>query len=294
MKQFAVHRLGWGAGLIAFIQLPLLASSPASRSALTMASLDFQTSAQIQAQPSQLIAVSLSRRSLSIGDEGGDVVALQRFLSRQGLYPFLIDGIYGSETAEAVATFQRIRGLSATGVADESTLLAMDFDFDAAPVAIAPAANVPTTGTSSLLSGGLSLGDTGTDVIALQQKLLAFGIPVFVDGDYGFETQQAVRTYQRVQDLEVTGTANSETLERMGFNVPNYPYVAAVIADESALSEVQRFFPNAYVARNRRGRYINVGSFASRLPAEARVDAAAARGFTTRVLYQRDGFFLGQ
>lgn len=293
MKQFAVHRLGWGAGLIAFIQLPLLASSPTSSSVLNRASLNLPTGAQIQAQPSQLVAVSLSRRSLGIGNEGGDVVALQRFLSRQGLYPFLIDGIYGSETAEAVATFQRIRGLSATGVADESTLLAMDFDFDAAPVAIAPTANV-SSGNRSLLSGGLALGDTGTDVIALQQKLLAFGIPLFVDGDYGFETQQAVRTYQRVQDLEVTGTANSETLQRMGFEVPNYPYVAAVIADESALSEVQRFFPNAYVDRNRRGRFINVGSFASRLPAEARVDAAAARGFTTRVLYRRDGFFLGQ
>ena len=283
---------------MAFIQLPLLAS-PASSAVPNMSSPSFQasaqTSAQIQMQPSpQLIAVSLSRRSLSIGDEGGDVVALQRFLSRQGLYPYVIDGIYGAETSEAVATFQRIRGLSGTGVADEATLRRMDFDFDAAPVAIAPnASNIPT-GATSLLAGSLAPGDTGTDVIALQQRLRAFGIPLFVDGDYGFETEQAVRTFQRVQDLEVTGTADSRTLESMGFTVPNYPYVAAVIADESALSEVQRFFPNAYVDRNRRGRFINVGSFASRLPAEARVDAAAARGFTTRVLYRRDGLFLGQ
>ncbi|MEM9089665.1 MAG: peptidoglycan-binding domain-containing protein, partial [Cyanobacteria bacterium P01_F01_bin.53] len=120
----------------------------------------------------------------------------------------------------------------------------------------------------------------------LQQRLNDFGIPVFVDGVYGFETEQGVRTYQRIQGLSVTGAADNETLERMGFEIPDYPYVAAVIADESRLAEVQQFFPGAFIDRNRRGRFINIGSFAERFPAEARVDAAAARGFTTRVLFQ--------
>ncbi|PZO20226.1 MAG: hypothetical protein DCF25_07000 [Leptolyngbya foveolarum] len=287
MKQLAVHRLGWAAGLIAFIQLPMLASSSVSDVA---PSPDRQTDLR---SPQVLVAVSLSRRSLSLGDEGDDVIALQRFLSRQSLYPFIIDGVYGSETADAVATYQRIRGFSATGVADESTLIDMDFDFAAQTQPLTPAAsNVPSQATS-LLAPSLSLNDSGTDVIALQQRLRDFGIPLFVDGVYGFETQQAVRTYQRVQNIEVTGNADSATLERMGFRTPNYPYIAAVIADAAVLSEVQKFFPNAYVDRNKRGRFINIGSFAERLPAEARVDAAAARGFTTRVLYSRSGL-LGQ
>lgn len=289
MKQLAVHRLGWAAGLIAFIQLPVLASS----SVPNVAPSRPHSQTDLSSSP-VLVAVSLSRRSLSIGDEGDDVVALQRFLSRQSLYPFIVDGVYGSETADAVATYQRIRSLSATGVADEATLLDMDFDFAAATQPYTPAAsNAPSQGTT-LLAPSLTLNDSGTDVIALQQRLRDFGIPLFVDGVYGFETQQAVRTYQRVQNIEVTGNADSATLERMGFNTPNYPYVAAVIADASVLSEVQKFFPDAYVDRNRRGRFINIGSFAERFPAEARVDAAKARGFTTRVLYSRSGLFLGQ
>ncbi len=289
MKQLAVHHLGWAAGFIAFSQLPALASN----SVPNVAQPNPYSQANLRS-PQVLVAVSLSRRSLSIGDEGDDVIALQRFLSRQSLYPFLVDGVYGSETADAVATYQRIRGLSATGTADESTLIDMDFDFAAATRPYTPAAsNVPNQ-TSTLLAPNLALGDSGTDVINLQRRLQDFGIPLFVDGVYGFETQQAVRTYQRVQNIEVTGNADSATLERMGFETPNYPYIAAVIADTSLLSEVQQFFPNAYVDNNRRGRFINIGSFANRLPAEARVDAAAARGFTTRVLYSRSGLLFGQ
>lgn len=292
MKQFAIRplmwRLGaWGIGLIAFMPLPVLASNSSPTPS---------TNPRVNPQISpQLIAVTLSRRSLSLGDEGTDVSALQRFLNRQGIYPFFIDGIYGTETANAVATYQRIRRLPATGNADEATLADMDFDFEAPTQAFgnSTTSNVPTSATS-LLSPSLAVGDEGTDVIALQQRLNAYGIPVFVDGVYGFETQQAVRSYQRVQNFEVTGNADSATLESMGFNIPNFPYIAAVIADPSDLSEVQRFFPAAYVDTNRRGRFINIGSFANRLPAEARVDAAAARGFTTRVLYSRSGFLLGQ
>ncbi|MEO1444802.1 MAG: peptidoglycan-binding domain-containing protein, partial [Cyanobacteria bacterium J06635_11] len=139
---------------------------------------------------------------------------------------------------------------------------------------------------SSLLGGNLVPGSSGSDVIALQQRLVSFGIPIFVDGVYGFETEQAVSTYQRVQGLSVTGSADNATLKSMGFSVPDYRYVAAVIADQAVLTDVQRYFPQAFVDRNRRGRFINIGSFAERFPAEARVDAAAARGFTTRVLYR--------
>ena len=293
MKQLAIHSLGWGAGLIAMIQLPALASNSRLAPAPSIQT-NYSPAASSNPQPPQLIAVELGVRSLAPGDEGQDVRILQRFLRDEGLYPYFVDGIYGEETASAVATYQRIRGLPDTGVANESTLVDMDFDFlPQTQPAYTPSSSASRQ-PSSLLSGNLGPGSTGSDVIALQRQLNYFGIPVFVDGDYGFETEQAVRTYQRVQGLPVTGSADSRTLETMGFEAPRYPYVAAIIADESALSEVQRFFPNAYVDRNRRGRFINIGSFGERFPAEARSDAAKARGFTTRVLYSRPGLLLGQ
>ncbi len=294
LKQFAVRtlvrQLGWGVCGLAFVQLPAIAHSPVPNT-VAVSSADFSgfaaaSSQAVSAQPPQLLAVALSSRSLRLGDSGADVRSLQRLLTRNGLYPFIVDGVYGQETADAVATYQRIRGLPATGVADEATLRDMDFDFLPAATS-APTAAAPTAARSpSLIAGSLSSGATGTDVIALQQRLNGFGIPVFVDGVYGFETQQAVRTYQRVQGLNVTGEADNETLKAMGFGVPSYPYITAVIADESQLASVRQFFPDAYVDRLRQGSFINIGSFGERSPAEARAHAARARGFSTRVLYR--------
>ncbi|NJM96715.1 MAG: peptidoglycan-binding protein [Phormidesmis sp. RL_2_1] len=295
MKQLAIRSLGWGAGIIAAItQLPVIARQPMPNTASIPISTSIPISSQSvsnqSSQPaSQLLAVALSSRSLRVGDTGADVRALQRYLSRNGLYPFIIDGVYGQETADAVSTYQRIRDLPATGIADEATLTDMEFDF--LPAAAPPASAPPASGASqaAIRSGILAPGSTGSDVIALQQRLNGLGIPVFVDGIYGFETQQAVRTYQRVQGLNVTGNADNETLQAMGFSAAasRLNYVAAVIADESRLASVRQFFPEAYVDRLRQGSFINIGNFGERLPAEARADAAAARGFSTRVLYRR-------
>ncbi len=277
MKQLAVHSLGWSISMIALAQLPVLANSPA------------HSPLERIAQPQQLLAVALSSRSLRVGDNSADVRALQRYLSRNGLYPFVIDGAYGQETADAVKSYQRIRNLPATGVADEATLADMDFDFlPEAAQPTTPTATTTATRDVQISAGELGPNSSGSDVIALQQRLNGYGIPVFVDGVYGFETEQAVRTYQRVQGLNVSGVADSDTLEAMGFSeVTRYSYVAAVIADESELENVQKYFEDAFVDRDRRGRFINIGSFAERFPAEARVDAAIARGFSTRVLYRR-------
>lgn len=299
MNQFTVRSIGIGVAAMALLQLPVLASNRA----LTTSGSQSSSQTDVRVMPSaivnpsepQLLAASLNSRSLRQGDEGTDVRLLQRYLSRIGLYPYVIDGLYGQETANAVIRYQRSRDLPATGIADESTLIDMNFDFldsrppvrSSAPVRSAPTVAAPT----AIRSGQLGFGSTGDDVVALQRRLNDFGIPVFVDGDYGFETEQGVRTYQRIQGLNVTGTADGTTLARMGFSASENRYVAAVIASESELDNVRVFFADAYMDRARGGRFINIGNFGDRFPAEARVDAAAARGFNTRVIYRRSGLF---
>ncbi len=291
IKPLTIRALGLGALTIALVQMPVSATTQSVNQSASYSSGQLGVSTD---SPQLLAAVGLTRRRLSPGDTGADVNALQRYLGRNGLYPFEIDGVYGQETADAVATYQRIRDLPATGVADEETLRDMEFEFlPGGSTAISPPAAATVSG-SGLSNSTLVPGSTGSDVIALQQRLNSFGIPVIVDGDYGFETQQGVRTYQRVQGLPVTGNADSETLASMGFSVSSrtsLPYISAVIADESVLASVRQFFPEAYVDRDRGGRFINIGSFDTRSPAEARVDAAAARGYNTRVIYRRRGFF---
>ena len=59
------------------------------------------------------------------GSRGSEVTQIQTKLKRWGYYKGNIDGIYGSQTVEAVKYFQRKNGLAVDGIAGKSTLAAM-------------------------------------------------------------------------------------------------------------------------------------------------------------------------
>lgn len=59
------------------------------------------------------------------GSRGNEVTQIQTKLKRWGYYKGNIDGIYGSQTLEAVKYFQRKNGLSVDGIAGKNTLVAM-------------------------------------------------------------------------------------------------------------------------------------------------------------------------
>ena len=59
------------------------------------------------------------------GSRGDEVVTIQTKLKRWGYYNGNIDGIYGSQTQEAVRYFQRKNGLTVDGIAGPETLKAM-------------------------------------------------------------------------------------------------------------------------------------------------------------------------
>ena len=59
------------------------------------------------------------------GSRGDEVVQIQTKLKRWGYYNGNIDGIYGSQTQEAVRYFQRKNGLTVDGIAGPKTLAAM-------------------------------------------------------------------------------------------------------------------------------------------------------------------------
>ena len=120
------------------------------------------------------------RDALKTGSSGTDVTRLQTRLLNLGCSVSEPDGNYGSTTARAVRVFQYANGLSQTGVADEQTL-ALLFSADAK----APAHAM------------LSLGSTGDEVTALQQRLLYLGFTTAsADGSFGTATQTAVQRLQ--------------------------------------------------------------------------------------------------
>ena len=59
------------------------------------------------------------------GSRGEEVRQIQTKLKRWGYYKGNVDGIYGSQTLEAVRYFQRKNGLSVDGIAGSATLKAM-------------------------------------------------------------------------------------------------------------------------------------------------------------------------
>ncbi len=71
----------------------------------------------------------------------------------------------------------------------------------------------PTTET---ISSPLTFGDSGPDVVILQERLAAEGLPVTADGVYGPETADAVRAFQEQEQLTVDGVVGSETGEALG------------------------------------------------------------------------------
>ena len=66
-------------------------------------------------------AIALSK----YGSRGDEVTQIQTKLKRWGYYNGAIDGVYGSQTMNAVKYFQRKNGLTADGIAGTKTLQAM-------------------------------------------------------------------------------------------------------------------------------------------------------------------------
>lgn len=160
--------------------------------------------------------------------------------------------------------------------------------------------------SSSITSPSLGPGASGSDVIALQLALERNGInPGPIDGQFGPMTGEAVREFQQLYDLPITGVAGPDTLDILGIidgvedadeiaitnPVGNEdiarPYVAAVIESPDQLRDVRRVFNNAAVDTVRQGDFISIGRYERRSEAAERVREARRSGFDARILYKR-------
>mgnify|MGYP001241876239 CR=1 FL=1 len=93
----------------------------------------------------------------------------------------------------------------------------------AQPAAAPPAQAAPSVGAAGTVAPSaptpvttvLRPGSRGAAVRALQRALVARGLRVAVDGDYGPGTRKAVRAIQRRMKLRVTGIADARLLKRL-------------------------------------------------------------------------------
>jgi peptidoglycan hydrolase-like protein with peptidoglycan-binding domain len=130
--------------------------------------------------------------TLQAGSTGSDVKRVQRILVMIKLLDYTgIDGVYGTNTENAVKSFQQSNALTVDGVVGPLTWQAMPADPD---------------------TPELAQGSTGSEVAAMQQVLQNAGLyggPI--DGDFGPNTDAAVRAYQTQRGVGVDGVVGDQT-----------------------------------------------------------------------------------
>lgn len=156
---------------------------------------------------------------LSLGDSGSEVFELQYLLSLIGAYereiPIIsIDGVFGSDTENAVKAFQRNYGIAETGVVTYPTWDQLYRAYlgilESLPAGYFGGDTLPYPGTV------LRIGSTGEAVRALQEYLNYISntytqIPkTTVDGVFGPGTETAVRAFQNTFGLTESGIVSAQ------------------------------------------------------------------------------------
>ena len=157
-----------------------------------------------------LFSNALAYEKLRRGDRNNDVLAMQKALNALG-YTLKEDGSFGSGTLDAVKDFQKTHSLTVDGVAGNQTLtLLYQLAAEAQKTAAPTATLTPKPGTSTYAT--LRKGDSGTQVLAMQQALCKLGYSLTADGKFGAGTQNTVKAFQNDHGLKADGAAGNQTL----------------------------------------------------------------------------------
>lgn len=196
-----------------------------------------------QAAPTNSVVPSLGlfdRASLPRrGQKGAAVLTLQKSLASTGLtVRGGIDGFFGVGTTRTLKTFQKIKGLKATGLLDEPTAIALGLleasttttssttSSTSSSTTAAPATTAAPTSSSSTPALTTSTlprrGERGTAVTIVQNALIAAGIAVKggADGVFGAGTTAAIINFQNAQGLPATGILDVRTAQRLNLIAP--------------------------------------------------------------------------
>ena len=161
--------------------------------------------------------------TLKTGSKGENVKTLQRRLAELGYYTGKVDGDFGAGTFNALTAFQKANKLTADGVAGTRTLnklyssSAIKANGAKAAVTATPAASKTTAKATATPAAStvLRTGDKGTEVKAMQKRLVELGYLTVADGAYGIKTYNAVAAFQKRNGLKADGVAGKQTLTKL-------------------------------------------------------------------------------
>lgn len=158
-------------------------------------------------------------RLLKRGSKGEDVMAVKQMLVALGYLMTATHNSFGSDTDKAMRTFQRENGLEADGIVGPLTWEALFKTGQPAQqpeqeddLPILPEQYYP-------YEGQRKKGDKNDETVRLiQQRLLDLGYNLGrwgADGDFGADTDDAVRAFQRDEGLAVDGIVGRKTWDAL-------------------------------------------------------------------------------
>lgn len=161
---------------------------------------------------------------LKLGSSGNEVLTIQRQLNRiSDNYPSIpkitnLNGIFGTQTEDAVRQFQYIFNLTQDGIVGKATWYKIKNVFNGiARLAELTADRLTYEDVSPIYPSLLTEGMSGDYIKTLQYYLdvVAYFYPqipdITVDGYFGEKTKEAVMAFQNLQELTVDGIVGRDT-----------------------------------------------------------------------------------
>lgn len=139
------------------------------------------------------------------------VQQVQDLLADMSLYTGSIDGIQGPQTRKAVEDYQRLNGVDVSGNIDQELLAELrGHNTPAPPPTPKPRPPVETIASVEQVAFG------PTDIERVQAGLRAFGRgDIEIDGVIGSRTKAAIREFQGLFGLPVTGEPDQAVVAKM-------------------------------------------------------------------------------
>jgi len=160
------------------------------------------------------------------GSSGDHVEKLQQALKIKGYYKDVVDGKYGNNTVNAVKAYQKAMGLSQTGKADYATIKKLFGKVLSTSVSNDPQMKGITKISQITVPATSQKGNTGKNVLALQQALKIKGYyKAEINSKFDDATVAAVKAFQKAKGLSQDGKAGNATIKALfGKNASNYTF----------------------------------------------------------------------
>ena len=161
-------------------------------------------------------------------------VEVQRRLNRLGYQTYGADGVWGRNTRNAIATWQRDTGAKVTGYLTEPQLRAL-----VRGVVVTPPRDDTPAGTLSAAQVEAALRLTRTQRIEIQRQLAKIGYDTgFADGLWGSRTRAAISGWQKANRRAQTGYVTAAQVKLIASQAGNVaPEPAPDDGDGAALEE---------------------------------------------------------